>query len=218
VVFRGHEGIVRALAFSDDERYLAMGSEDNTARLWAIGAPQSEPTLLRAYMGEVHTVAFSADNAMLVSTSSDGTALRWDLRGAVPQPTVMRKGAGFPPVMAVSPNNQWLATVEFSKTVELQKISASEKKPIIIGSAQSYPSMALFSPNSRLFAVGRSDGTHGTAQIWQINAPQSAPISVDSGGSGHVALAFSPPTHSCGRRAAAMVSFGSGGRISRLPR
>ena len=36
IVLRGHEGSVRAVAISPDNRWVVTGSGDNTARLWLL--------------------------------------------------------------------------------------------------------------------------------------------------------------------------------------
>jgi WD40 repeat protein len=38
-----HLGAVRAVAFSPDGRTILTGSEDNTARVWEVAAPLTEP-------------------------------------------------------------------------------------------------------------------------------------------------------------------------------
>jgi len=82
VVLRGHEGWVRAVAISPDNRWLVTGSEDKTARLWDLSAkdPAANPLVLRGHYYAVNAVAISPDNRWVVTGSDDKTARLWLLQ------------------------------------------------------------------------------------------------------------------------------------------
>ena len=65
------------LAFSPDGTRLAIGSGDNTIRLWDVASRQ-EVCQLRGHDSYVHAVAFSPDGTRLASASGDMTVRIWD--------------------------------------------------------------------------------------------------------------------------------------------
>jgi WD40 repeat protein len=79
---RGHEGIVTAVGFSPDNRWVVTGSFDNTARLWDLSAkePAASPVVLRGHQDTVTAVGFSPDNHWVVTVSDDKTARLWPLQ------------------------------------------------------------------------------------------------------------------------------------------
>jgi WD40 repeat protein len=71
-----HGDRVDAVAFSEDGRYLATASDDNSARVFDLATGRE-----LAKLGEpnwVRDVAFSADGRLLLTTGSDGSARLWD--------------------------------------------------------------------------------------------------------------------------------------------
>jgi WD40 repeat protein len=75
--FTGHEGEIKSVAFSPDERWVVTASLDRTARLWDT-ATGAERVVLRGHEGPVYSAAFSPDGKWVVTASGDGTARLWD--------------------------------------------------------------------------------------------------------------------------------------------
>lgn len=99
---RGHQGMVRALAFSPDGRWLLSGAEDRRARLWNIAAGEAAGTIVETD-GWVTGVLISPDGRRAVVLSHDKTIRIADLeqrasttqaRGPGPGCGVTRVGDG----------------------------------------------------------------------------------------------------------------------------
>ena len=71
----GHQGDMRALAFSPDGRRLASGGHDRTVRLYDLDGRQLE--MERRHDDSVMAVRFAPDGERLLSTSVDGTIRLW---------------------------------------------------------------------------------------------------------------------------------------------
>ncbi len=76
--FGGHQGAVRALAWSPEAQLLASGSEDRTARLWNVRDGTSWE--LRGHEAPIRAVAWSPDGQLLATASDDATVRIWFAR------------------------------------------------------------------------------------------------------------------------------------------
>src|SRR5436190_286177 len=60
---RGHDGVVRAVAFAPDGKTLASGGDDGTVRLWDVAA-RSQVRELTGHTGKVRAVAFAGSGVL----------------------------------------------------------------------------------------------------------------------------------------------------------
>ncbi len=73
----GHDGRIRAVAFSPDGTRLVSGSRNWAIKLWDVCSGEEVATL-RGHEGVIRSVAFSPDGTRVVSGSDDGTIKLWD--------------------------------------------------------------------------------------------------------------------------------------------
>lgn len=75
---RGHDNLVRSVAFSPDGSRIVSGSWDKTIRLWDAATGQQIGKPLIGHRDYVTSVAFSPDGTCLVSGSDDKSIRIWD--------------------------------------------------------------------------------------------------------------------------------------------
>src|SRR5262249_55261258 len=141
-VLEGVAKPVRALAFSNDSRLLATGSDDFLVRLW------DTPTgkLIGVLKGATHwiaSLAFLPDGETLIA--SDGDQIRlWDVRARELKATHQAKDGVR--AIAISPDGATLATAEISRTVCLWSTATGKQLASLEGHLE-YVSALAFSPD-----------------------------------------------------------------------
>src|SRR5262249_30355838 len=78
-VLHGNAGTVWGVAFSPDDRTLAMAVEEGPGKLWDLGTKTVRATLT-GHRAAVWSAAFNRDGTLLATSSDDNTARIWDLK------------------------------------------------------------------------------------------------------------------------------------------
>ena len=74
----GHSGQVVAVAYSPDDRLVATGATDGTARVWSARSGR-QILVLRGHNATVDAIQFTPDSRRLVTAGEDGTARVWNI-------------------------------------------------------------------------------------------------------------------------------------------
>ncbi|XP_061158421.1 transducin beta-like protein 3 [Syngnathus typhle] len=79
---RAHDKDINSVAVSPNDKLLASGSQDRTAKLWSLAGEASVQLLgvFRGHKRGVWSVCFSPVDQVLATSSADGTAKLWSLQ------------------------------------------------------------------------------------------------------------------------------------------
>jgi WD40 repeat protein/energy-coupling factor transporter ATP-binding protein EcfA2 len=69
--------IIRTMAISPDNKYLAVGGESNSIHVFDLSKPTDKPKELKGHRGHIWSLVYTPDNASLVSSASDSTIFLW---------------------------------------------------------------------------------------------------------------------------------------------
>ncbi len=158
-VYKGHTGVIHALAFSADEQVLATGSADKTVRLWERGKEKEK--FRGGHAAEVLAVALTPDGKTLASADKDGLVKLWD--AATGKERAALKGHKGPVrMLAVDPAGKVLASAGDDGTVRLWDVAAGKQLAALAGHKGVVHCVA-FSSDGRTLASGGADRT---VKLW----------------------------------------------------
>lgn len=148
-----HTGVVNALAFSDDGRWLVSASGDRTILVWD-AATMKILRVLRGHSNSVTSAAFTPDGKTIVSGSADGTIKLWS-RVTEVEPTTIQPGIG-PLQMAISPDGRFLAAGVGGKAASVKLWKWGQwQTPVEVPVLSKGDAMTLaFSPDGQMLACG----------------------------------------------------------------
>lgn len=167
---QNHEGAIRAVAWSQDGRWLASagddnrGAQDNALYLWNLDTDQKYS--LVGHVADVTGVAFSPDGKVLASGDAEGNTLLWDVltREKIDQFTDHNEA-----VSSVAFNREGkplLATASLDRTINLYTIASQQPLGSLFADGRgNLQALGYTSPES-LAMLGTQAGK---STIWQAD-------------------------------------------------
>jgi WD40 repeat protein len=156
--YHGYTDRVTSVAWSPNGKYIASGSLDKTARVWAVNpGDHSQPFIYRGHTAGVQTVAWSPDSNRVVSGSLDKTVQVWDaLTGE--HVALYHEHTGAVNSVAWSPDGKYIASGSADGTVRIWDVTTGKQMYVYRGHQASVNSI-VWSPDSQRVASGASDKT-----------------------------------------------------------
>ena len=165
---------IHALAFSPDNRRLAMGSGAHDGFVWLWDVSLETPAglaVLQGHQGPVDCLAFSPDGKQLASGGSDKTVRVWDVGGTRFISRAVFKGHTQPiKAVAFSPDNHSLASGSQDCTVRLWNLGRTlwSKERAILQGHEAQINDVAFAPNGTAIASISQDQSIGVWDVTQV--------------------------------------------------
>ena len=152
---------VQVLSLSNNGRWAAAGTADNSVRVWDTTTGKHHVTL-KGHSARVTSIGFSPRNDRIATGSWDGTAKIWELASGREVGTFGHRD--YVTTVAFSPDAVWLATGCSDRSVKLWNLRDKERTHGY-RAHQRTPQALAFSPTSGLLA---SVSTIGDIKLWGV--------------------------------------------------
>ncbi|GHO49954.1 hypothetical protein KSX_81170 [Ktedonospora formicarum] len=187
LVYRGHTGSLRAIAWSPDDKYIASASSDKTIQVW----DATTGHVIYTYHGhkdQVYTVAWSPDGTRLASGSEDKTLQIWD--ATTGNHLLVYQAQDKVESVTWSPDGTSIAAATSDKDPVVRIWHASLGTPITVYRGHSAGVFSLsWAPDGKRIVSGSADDT---AQVWNAITGRIITTYPDAMTGGAVCVSWSP--------------------------
>ncbi len=184
MTLRGHTEVLYVLSLSADERLLASGGIDNTARVWDM-ATGREIFRAEGYADAVTGVSIKDRGRTLIAASGDSTIRVWDVPGHRLKSTL--KGSGTVLMLASGNENPVFATTDRFDGVDLWRAD-SKLEPSTAVRMPDWANAIALSPDGAVLAAAQE---RGATSLIDVSTRRQIAV-LPSSGLLNLSIAFSP--------------------------
>ena len=182
-----HKAVASA-AVSPDEKLLATGSWDHSAKIWDKSTGHALRKLEGGHDGYINSVEFSADSKELLTASDDNTARLWDVASGKPTPTIFKGHTARVLAATFSPDGTRVLTVSGDKTAIIwDRVTGQPARPPLKGHDWAVLCGQFSADNARV-VTGSDDKT---AIIWDVKTGDKL-VTLKGHSAAVTSVAFSP--------------------------
>ncbi len=163
-LLQGHSNVIDALAFSQDGRWLASGSKDDTVRIWdvtktlTVKGKAAAFAVLKGHTHDVYGAAFSPDSSKVVSASYDHTLRLWkkNSKGSFSSSNYieMKKHSAEVYCVAWSPDGRYIVSGGFDDKILLWDGKGNFIKEV---GEQDIGTISFSSDSKKIMVIGETD-------------------------------------------------------------
>jgi WD40 repeat protein len=162
---------VTTLEWSSDGEFLATGSYDGVARVWARNGALLRT--LRKHTGPIFSLKWNKKGNFILSGSYDTTTIVWDVTGRNPDPVLQRFFDHDAPALDVDwRDNNMFASCSTDKTVHIYRVG--DDKPLRVYRGHTDEVNAVKWDPSGSFLASCSDDC--TAKVWAFDSDRTDPL------------------------------------------
>jgi WD40 repeat protein len=182
-VLPDHKVSVAAVAFSANDKRLAVNGTDGTVHVWTVPPSRGAvPVTLSPGTANSDAVAFSPSGLTLAMGGSDGQAYLWNAANGSTR-TVPIPGGSPITAVAFSPGGGSLAAGESDGATYVWNLARHDSVALADPGGSGVNSVA-FSPNGKWLATGDADGK---TYLWHLPGGKLARTLANPEGAGHAA-------------------------------
>jgi WD40 repeat protein len=171
----GHESLIQALSFSSDEKLLASGSHDNTARIWDLDAGGKCTKVLKGHTNHIYDLAWSPNGQHLATASLDKTARIWSVDTQECEAELRyRRNQGEVRCIAWSPVGDTIATGSDDHSIRLWDLKGNNRKSFI--KQGSSITSVTFTADSRQLLVTRGEGKSKDCSLLDLGSGKNVRV------------------------------------------
>ena len=202
------EAEIRMLAFTQDGKTLASGSEDETVLLWNTESGTKQATL-RGHEEVVTTVTFSVDGKTVASGDANKIIKVWDVKTERERTTLRGhkntiNALTFAPE-GTSPYSGCLASGSADGTIRFWNPNNGQELAIFTAGHTEWVKAVAFSENDTTLA---SAAFNGTVEVWNLKTAQELMTFTKAESDSTAAVAFSlDGTHFISRGKSGTIAF-----------